>query len=500
MAHILRIIPYTGPFGGNLEEPGVPLNEYFGLTEYDYSPSTDPEGKLVFIESWTPNTPDQSHVDYVAEATMSGGQRISTTWRNVNETIVVRMQANTNAILRKMIRRLNEYLQRAITWNRDHIGTPIYLHFQPGTSNTIMVRSEILSGRAVLSPEFLRAEFAALQAQVTIYLTRRYYWEEFGTTSVLCVSGLTTVPANSVAIKNPPEYNWLKIVYDSSTGKNIRGDLPAPAKIKIEATNIITPPYSYISDIWCGTMWFGDTSKQTSFYAANYNSVSSGSTSGNSLLISGNTGWVNYCPQSTYGSMWPGPYRMIASFAYNVTFPSNFKVRSAQWLDTNKLWTGDWITPSITGKRSIDLGVLPIPPNRRMGGQWKWHPGFEWDSLGSSPITLEQVIFLPAWSSTKWYFIYPFGTQETLVDLEEITYVTDYHNFPTSTFTAVMREGGPIWLHPHHDIDTATPYTPYEHRMVFHFLRDDNNRNDNDIFTITISYSARYSTIPENTT
>jgi len=503
MAHILRIIPYTGPSGSNPNPPGAPLTEYFGLTEYDYTPATDPEGKLAFLVSWTPGTPEQSHVDYTAEATMSGGTRISSTWRNVNETIVVRLQANTNAILRRMIRQLEEYLQRAITWNKDRTGTPIYLHYQPGTTNSVMVRSEVLSGRCVLSPQFLQAEFAALQAQVTIYLTRRYYWEELNEVSLLCTSGGPTT-TTGVIVQNGPSVNWIRIVQDTSgAGNNMRGDLPAPARLQITYTSEGGTPGTPPNRIWCGAMWFGITTAQTSFSASSYYGGAGFTVSGSTIILTGSNGFVTYGPTTDVQIFSPGTYRLLVSFDTYI-FPANFKIRAGVWTEANtQLWVGDWIYPGTIALETLDLGILPIPPNRLLGGQTRHRPGFEWQGMDTSQPRVYYVYFFPAWSTAKWIAsARPLSVGESLVDTEDLAYELISTSPSQITYAEIIREGGPIWLHPHHDIDSSisSSYTPYEHRLLFHFLSSDYKWYTDKQFTVKIYYRPRYSIAPENVT
>lgn len=129
-----------------------------------------------WVLDYVPNTPNVSTIDFVPEALRDGGERISTTRRNVSESMDVSLTASSRDAMIASLNQIEAMFRRAEEYQARRVGSPTYLEMQPDGAAS-MYRSEILSGKLQPGNDTLGFEWRNRRVTTTLFMTRRYYWE-----------------------------------------------------------------------------------------------------------------------------------------------------------------------------------------------------------------------------------------------------------------------------------------------------------------------------------
>lgn len=178
--------------------------------------------------SYRPFTPKVT-VQQIINALRNGGELPKVTRRNVeDEPAKILFIADDPDDFREMVREVEDAFLMAELYQERGLGAPVYVQHQPDGSTDIG-RSEILTGRVEFDPGVLDMQWVNRKIEVTIFWTRRWYWELDEQELALSTGGVYTTGGQVVYNHSTtdPEVNWVKFTPEG-------GVLPAPVRIEIK--------------------------------------------------------------------------------------------------------------------------------------------------------------------------------------------------------------------------------------------------------------------------
>lgn len=170
----------------------------------------------------------------------------------VTETAQVEIRGTAAADIAAAYGSINRYFQQARTWQSAQVGTPVFVHYQPD-GYAAAYRSEVIDGRVQIVEGGLNyPRWNNFRALVDVSWERRNYWEGLTLTAATLSNnnGTTTqltlfVVNDGTAVGGYTRINWANIA-----ANQITGDLPAPARIEIFGTSLVTSRNFYLTNSW----------------------------------------------------------------------------------------------------------------------------------------------------------------------------------------------------------------------------------------------------------
>lgn len=304
---------------------------------------------ITTLDGWTPGTPqlNENTVENLGDGDTLG----TPTWRNVTESIPLLLAGNAATIVAAL--QSLEMLLDTARQNRLTSGNRrVYLQVQ-FDHDTGVWRSEVLAGRAVPVDSASRLQRGTLE--VSLLLTRRYYWEGAETQLALTSSATSPATTDYVDVYNnddttPAATNWFQV---AST--QVTGDLPTPLKLEIKnasggllyARGVFVGNYVWMDPTTVDPIWrHGDATTSTT------------------TLSNGNETTVyRWAVSAAQLADFDGQYARLLA-AWNSDPKSDTLFRFALQYDDDgayiDLTQGEQV---VAGDEVIlDLGALPVPP------------------------------------------------------------------------------------------------------------------------------------------
>ena len=399
MAHVLRITDYNGTVEFNTGNQS--------------------------LLSYVPRSPNLSTVDFTPEALRDGGERPSTTRRNVTESAVVLFGGTDTDAMRATMGSVEAYLKQAEHYQDYRAGSPVYVEFQPGGSGDTY-RSELLSGKVELDDLTLSAgQWNRTKAKAIVAYTRRHYWEGGEATLQLYNSGGTS---GSVTVYNCDDGTAGRDNYVEIAGTSVSGHYPTPLKLQM------TPGGTALSK---GRLYAGYHGIRSGLSALThaYEATAARSNSGNvtATNVADDTCSGGSAVRLTWGTSIAVALQFIEPtqaefnnydgdwfnvFARFRTAPSSSL--QLQLETYGRYWAGPWVT-MVANREVQHVGVFRVPPYPGTGtaGGVTWY--LNGKQAGGGSIEMDYLMFMPLIRqyepvSHQGAVIYTMVNNDTLVD------------------------------------------------------------------------------------
>lgn len=238
----------------------------FSITDTSTTISLTSDG--IIVTRYDMQSPDMAESEF---STGSDGTELTRPqWRNVTESIDILIGGTTPQEVRDKGNALELMLNRARDSRRVMTRQRIYVQAQIAAESDTW-RSEILSARFVWRDALHGV--MRLQAEATIILTRRYYWEGPEVQLALRSNANGTATTSPVSLTNNNANNWFEVNLAESAKAGL---LPSPMRLHLtnnEAGNVNTRNI-YLANY---TFWGTSTPIRTAFNmgGANYSTGSS---------------------------------------------------------------------------------------------------------------------------------------------------------------------------------------------------------------------------------
>lgn len=183
-----------------------------------------------YVMEFNPGTPQKEIVE-ATRAVRDGGEITGSSKKNVSGTIrVLLMGGETTVRANKAL--LEQLMEQADVFQANKIEPRVYMRFnKDGVSETY--RSEVLVGRVVPNDNWLLQLAVSGTAEVTIFYTRRYYWEGAEVFLPLTNKWGSNV-TSGLQFDNSNDANRDNFVTIASG--DILGDIAAPCRLEITNT------------------------------------------------------------------------------------------------------------------------------------------------------------------------------------------------------------------------------------------------------------------------
>jgi hypothetical protein len=336
------------------------------------------------LDGWVPSTPQ---LNENAIANLGDGDTLGVpTWRNVTETIPLLLIGNaaTIAAAQQSLEKLvDQARQNRLTWGN----TRVYLQVQ-FSHDAAVWRSEVLAGRVV--PVDPAGRLAMGSMEVSLILTRRYYWEGPATALELTSQTTTVATTGYVTVYNDDDAstttNWFQVA-----SAQVTGDLPSPLKIELKNNSGGT---RYARGIFFGNyVWMDPTTIDPILRGSEASGGATGTLASTTEAITHL--WALSTAQLADMN---GQYARIL-VAFSTEPKADTLMRAAlQYNDGGTyidLVIGEQIRAG--GEVVLDLGAMPVPPGGAATASDDIYLALRGQAMsGSDSIVVDWAQFMPA--------------------------------------------------------------------------------------------------------
>jgi len=332
-------------------------------------------GASCYLQSYVPRSPDLTTQDLDPGALHDGGERASTTRRNVTESARVLVSAQAGgapdpAVARAAIRSIEALLRQAEEWQRRRVGAAVYVVYGPqGAEASDLYRSEVLSGRVELSDSALKAGYLDEGlVEILVVWTRRFYWEANSETELSLTNGGGSGTGGQT-VYNHDDAGAGHDNYVAIAAGDVAGVLPTPARLAV--TNSLNDANSKTRTLWVGHNAFSEPASfahilegeddtegavqvDATCSGGNFQRVVMGASE--VLLFS----WALSTTQLTYcASNW---FRVLCRFANLPAANAHVRLKlDRAGAGSTIIWSGPLV--NLSDELSIqELGTLQLPP------------------------------------------------------------------------------------------------------------------------------------------
>lgn len=272
---------------------------------------------------------------------------------DVTEVIDVYVSNASKTTVQSDVRAIERLLSEAQLKRISGFGDDVYLQIQiDGESGTW--ETEIFGGSVVLDRDTLK-EWANSKAEISIEITRRYYWENTSATTATT----TTAAGSGGTIYNSDDtsgtqQNWIQFTGPAT------GSIPSPLKVAItnaSGTALDTRKFYIANNV------FNDPANFSAWLKAADLDVGTATQSGSAS----DHGTIRYAWDLSTAQLadCKGHYFRILACFNDISTGTYVKARvfgSIGGIRTEMLDNGEVYTRDVGGQELLDLGAVPIPP------------------------------------------------------------------------------------------------------------------------------------------
>lgn len=348
---------------------------------------------------------------------------------DVSETIELMFNGATQTANQDAIRKLERLMDRARQNSRRRYEDAVWLTIQLD-EDAVAWRSEVLAGEVTVENP-LRDLWRKV-VPVSLSLTRRYYWEHYGTAAdsyapvelELTSSSQSTPAKNGRNVTHTNDANWVQIASGQVTGS-----LPAPVLLDVESTNA---GLQYVSTLWAINNAHTAPNSVDMYRMAN------------EMTETGSNRWL--LPSSLVTPA-GGKYVRVIAHHTGTILPGTIQGSIETGIGGGDYRTA-WWGPQVATAGVADLGVFPIPPGGASTGY-----GEVYFRLNTN-ATVHHLQLIPVSSERRYTMVR--STLEDSVGLETGRAVVDDQILGEAyvqdtggvKYAFALGHGGPLYVYP----------------------------------------------------